>query len=106
MTEVQEHIRAAIESLESLRDTRVSEIVKKLKSAENDIENLMKSEAPRSLRSLKEVSVIGGWGLHTVVGTTDPYYKKYTPWEHRVPDTVTPDYRDQWRYTGKIPEGL
>ena len=102
---VKELVQQAYERLEDLdfyeswTDSKVSTILEKLRSVENDIDNLRDTiENSKVMPSFKTPIVYGVSNPFPVIGTSDPYFKKYTPWDHRIPDSVTPDYRDQWRY--------
>lgn len=97
---VKKSIKEAIERLqnvefyESWTDSKVSEIIEKLKGIEKDIENLQNTiRNARTMPSLKDTAVLGIYDMFPVTGSTDPEITGRV-WESEI----TPDYRDQWRY--------
>ena len=96
MKTIKEHIRKAIDRLEGLEfyeswaDSKVTEILEKLKNAEKEIETLQNTvKSSGTMPSLK-----------TVKPVSDPYYRKGTAWDTKIPDSITPCVtpcpRDQW----------
>ena len=96
MKTIKEHIRKAIDRLEGLEfyeswaDSKVTEILEKLKNAEKEIETLQNTvKSSGTMPSLK-----------TVKPVSDPYYRKVTAWDTKIPDSITPCVtpcpRDQW----------
>ena len=105
MNIVKKSIREAIDRLEGLEfyeswaDSKVTEILEKLKNAEKEIETLQNTvKSSGTLPSLKETAVLGIYNMFPVTGSTDPEITGRV-WESEI----TPDYRDQWssqrRYT-------
>lgn len=97
---VKKSIKEAIERLqnvefyESWTDSKVSEILEKLKGIEKDIENLQNTiRNARTMPSLKDTAVLGNYDMFPVIGSTDPEITGRV-WESEI----TPDCRDQWRY--------
>ena len=100
MNIVKKSIREAIDRLEGLEfyeswaDSKVTEILEKLKNAEKEIETLQNTvKSSGTLPSLKETAVLGIYNMFPVTGSTDPEITGRV-WESEI----TPDYRDQWRY--------
>lgn len=97
MKTIKENIRKAIDRLEGLEfyeswaDSKVTEILEKLKNAEKEIETLQNTVTP---------IVYGVSNPFPVIGSTDPYYRKGTAWDTKIPDSITPCVtpcpRDQW----------
>lgn len=86
---VKELVRQAYERLEDLdfyeswTDSKVSAILEKLKNVENDIDNLRDTiENSKVMPSFREFSTVDNISMDPVT------------WN----GSVTPDYRDQWRY--------
>lgn len=86
---VKKSIKETIERLEGLEfyeswtDGKLFEILDKLKSVEKDVQNLQDTvRNARTMPSLKEI------------GTADIISMNPIAWN----GSVTPDYRDQWRY--------
>lgn len=101
MKTIKEHIRKAIDRLEGLEfyeswaDSKVTEILEKLKNAEKEIETLQNTvKSSGTMPSLK-----------TVKPVSDPYYRRGTAWDTKIPDSITPCVtpcpRDQWVLKGK-----
>ena len=111
MKTIKEHIRKAIDRLEGLEfyeswaDSKVTEILEKLKNAEKEIETLQNTvKSSGTMPSLKTPIVYGDSNPFPVIGTTDPYYRKGTAWDTKIPDSITPCVapcpRDQWVLKG------
>ena len=111
MKTIKEHIRKAIDRLEGLEfyeswaDSKVTEILEKLKNAEKEIETLQNTvKSSGTMPSLKTPIVYGASNPFPVIGTTDPYYRKGTAWDTTIPDSITPCVtpcpRDQWVLKG------
>jgi hypothetical protein len=99
---VKKSIKEAIERLQNVEfyepwtDSKVSEILEKLKGIEKDIENLQNTiRNARTMPSLKDTAVLGNYDMFPVTGSTDPEITgRVWEWDGKI----TPDYRDQWRY--------
>lgn len=111
MKTIKENIRKAIDRLEGLEfyeswaDSKVTEILEKLKNAEKEIETLQNTvKSSGTMPSLKTPIVYGVSNPFPVIGSTDPYYRKGTAWDTKIPDSITPCVtpcpRDQWVLKG------
>lgn len=112
MKTIKENIRKAIDRLEGLEfyeswaDSKVTEILEKLKNAEKEIETLQNTvKSSGTMPSLKTPIVYGVSNPFPVIGSTDPYYRKGTAWDTKIPDSITPCVtpcpRDQWVHQGQ-----